>query len=89
MLHVIPQLVLRNTWSWEPGSDKPRSQEPPDRAPSRSSRPAWAMSRLYFDGNAEVLYTENETNAPRLWNYGKDGYFKDAFHDRIVQGRHR
>ena len=27
------------------------------------------MSRLYFDGNAEVLYTENETNAPRLWNY--------------------
>src|SRR5271169_5744609 len=23
MLHVIPQLVLRNTWSWEPGSEKP------------------------------------------------------------------
>ena len=24
MLHVIPQLVLRNTWSWEPGTDKPQ-----------------------------------------------------------------
>ena len=33
-----------------------------------------------------MLYTENETNAPRLWNFGQSGYFKDAFHDRIVQG---
>ena len=23
-LHLIPQLVLRNTWTWEPGSTKPR-----------------------------------------------------------------
>jgi len=24
VLHMIPQLVLRNTWTWEPGSVKPR-----------------------------------------------------------------
>ena len=35
------------------------------------------VSRLYFDGNAEVLYTENESNAPRLWNFGQD---------RLLQG---
>ena len=22
-LHLIPQLTLRNTWTWDPGSDKP------------------------------------------------------------------
>ena len=45
------------------------------------------MSRLYIDGNAQLLFTENETNAPRLWNIGGPGYFKDGFHERIVGGR--
>ncbi len=46
------------------------------------------MSRLYFEGDAELLFTENETNAPRLWNYRRaPGYFKDGFHERIVGGR--
>ena len=27
-LHLIPQLVLRNTWSWEPGSPKPALRAP-------------------------------------------------------------
>ena len=45
------------------------------------------MSRLYFDGDAELLFTENESNAPRLWNAGGPGYFKDGFHERIVGGR--
>jgi hypothetical protein len=55
------------------------------------------MSRLYVEGNADLLFTENETNAPRLWNLGAGlpgrgatgapGYFKDGFHERIVGGR--
>ena len=45
------------------------------------------MSRLYVDGQAQLLFTENETNAPRLWNIGGPGYFKDGFHERIVGGR--
>src|ERR1700678_1842756 len=85
MLHVIPQLVLRNTWSWEPGSEKPEVKAAEHGAIAIEPG-GLGVSRLYFDGNAEVLYTENETNAPRLWNFGQEGYFKDAFHDRIVQG---
>ena len=46
------------------------------------------MSCLYFDGTAELLYTENETNAPRAVEFRDAGYFKDAFHERIVDGRH-
>jgi Mannosylglycerate hydrolase MGH1-like glycoside hydrolase domain len=86
LLHLIPQLVLRNTWSWEAGSEKPELSAAGDGA--IAVEPAGlGVSRLYFDGDAEVLYTENETNAPRLWNYGRDGHFKDAFHDRIVEGQ--
>jgi hypothetical protein len=84
-LHLIPQLVLRNTWSWAPGAEKPAlravggaiSIEPAD----------WGMSHLYFDGTPVLLFTENETNARRLWNYGATGYFKDGIHERIVGGR--
>jgi hypothetical protein len=85
-LHLIPQLVLRNTWSWEAGCDKPELRAAEDGA--IAIEPAGlGASRLYFDGDAEVLYTENETNAPRLWNCGDTGYFKDAFHECIVGGQ--
>jgi hypothetical protein len=84
LLHLIPQLVLRNTWSWEPGAEKPQLSAAADGAIAVEGL---GVSRLYHDGSAEVLYTENETNSPRLWNYGKEGYFKDAFHERIVGGQ--
>ncbi|MGA2189251.1 MAG: glucosidase [Steroidobacteraceae bacterium] len=86
-LHLIPQLVLRNTWSWEPGTVKPVLRAVDDG--SIGIEPAGlGMTRLYFEGNAEVLFTENESNAPRLWNYGGPGYFKDGFHEHIVDSRH-
>jgi hypothetical protein len=85
VLHLIPQLVLRNTWTWEPGSVKPLLRaldsaidiQPDD----------LGSSRLYYDGNAQLLFTENETNAVRLWNMTGAGYYKDGFHERIVDGR--
>jgi Glycosyl hydrolase family 63 C-terminal domain len=85
VLHLIPQLVLRNTWSWEPGSLKPSLRADGDGAIAIEPAELCA-SHLYFDGDAQVLYTENETNAQRLWNCGAAGYYKDAFHERIVSG---
>ncbi len=82
-LHVIPQLVLRNTWTWRPGTVKPMLRavgtggvaiEPAD----------LGMSHWYAAGAAELLFTENESNAPLLWNLGAPGYFKDGFDRRIV-----
>jgi hypothetical protein len=87
VLHVIPQLVLRNTWSWEPGAVKPSLRKAEQEWAIAIEPKELGVSRLYFDGNAEVLYTENESNAPRLWNFGATGYFKDAFHECIVAGR--
>jgi hypothetical protein len=86
VLHLIPQLVLRNTWTWDPGSVKPLLRALDDA--SVSIEPAsLCMSRLYVDGQAQLLFTENETNAPRLWQFGGPGFFKDGFHERIVGGR--
>src|SRR6267142_2833192 len=47
---------------------------------------ALGVSRLYFDGEADLLFTENESNPQRLWNIGCPGYYKDGFHERIVGG---
>ena len=86
VLHLVPQLVLRNTWSWEPGTIKPLLRAAGDSAIGIAPAEL-GMSHLYFDGNPELLFTENETNAKRLWNYGDAGYFKDGFHERIVESR--
>jgi len=83
VLHLIPQLVLRNTWSWEPGSVKPLLRALGDGV--IGIEPATlGMSRLYFEGDAQRLFTENETNAQRLWQQSGAGYFKDGFHEHIV-----
>jgi Glycosyl hydrolase family 63 C-terminal domain len=85
-LHLIPQLVLRNTWTWEPGSVKPVLRALEDG--SVGIEPATlGMSRLYVEGRAQTLFTENDTNAPQLWNIGGPGYYKDGFHERIVNRR--
>jgi hypothetical protein len=84
-LHLIPQLVLRNTWSWEPGLDKPELRLAGTGAIAVEPG-SLGVDRWHFEGDAEVLFTENESNAPRLWNYGTAGYFKDGLHERIVGG---
>src|SRR5258708_39727226 len=85
VLHMIPQLVLGNTWRWEPGSVRPRLRAI-DGGAVAIAPAALGVSRLYFDGDADLLFTENESNPQRLWNIGGPGYYKDGFHERIVGG---
>ncbi|HEY6077394.1 MAG TPA: glucosidase [Polyangiaceae bacterium] len=86
-LRVLPQVWFRNTWSFEPTSPKPRLWAD---APGsvRLTHPELAEFNLYFAGDAELLFTENETNAPRLWGAAAGGGpYKDAFHEYVVEGR--
>ena len=40
---------------------------------------------LHVDGDAELLFTDNETNVRRLYGgEGAPGFFKDAFHEAVV-----
>jgi len=83
-LHLIPQLVLRNTWSWQPGAYKPalRAVKGVVRVDHMDMPTAYA----HCAGEVQLLFTENETNAARLWNGNAEGFFKDGFHERIVGG---
>jgi hypothetical protein len=85
-LHLLPQLVLRNTWNWESGTRKPSLTAIGD-AEVAIEPQELGMTRLHVEAGAQLLFTENESNVRRLWNSEEAGYFKDAFHDRIVGAR--
>ncbi|HTH48473.1 MAG TPA: glucosidase, partial [Candidatus Limnocylindria bacterium] len=84
-LHVLPQLWFRNTWAWKAGSAKPRLSMDAD-ASIAASHGELGDYRLSCDGSPELLFTENETNVPRLHGNELSGFFKDAFHEYVVRG---
>ena len=45
------------------------------------------VSRLYFDGSADLLYHRKTRQCAAIVEPAAEGDFKDAFHDRIVHGR--
>jgi len=94
-LHLLPHLWFRNTWSWSGAPDgmpEIRALAPTD-APHQPFRSARAVERslgemfFHVEGDAELLFTHNETNAERLWGSpSRTPYVKDAFHERVVRG---
>src|SRR5271157_3386671 len=86
-LHVLPTLWFRNTWSW--GDDVPKpllGRVDPERI--HASHPELGEYTLQCEGAAELLFTENETNASRLWGQPNPSpYVKDAFHDYVISGK--
>jgi len=90
-IHLLPSMWFRNTWSWNEGADKPSLQ--PITAPSgaawavRADHPTLGSYHLYGRQPGELLFTENETNAERLWGVPNTApYVKDAFHRRVIAG---
>ena len=83
-LRVLPTLWFRNTWSWGDDGPKPSLRAA---APGvvRAVHPELGDYWLSCDGAPELLFTENESNAERLWGQPNPSpYVKDAFHDYIV-----
>ncbi|HEU4576749.1 MAG TPA: glucosidase [Polyangiaceae bacterium] len=93
-LHVLPTIWFRNTWAWDRTGEG--HTERPELHGSETCRvtcrhPLLEEMRLYFDParQPELLFTENETNAERLYGCARRGatYRKDAFHEYVVGGR--
>jgi hypothetical protein len=90
VLHVLPTLWFRNTWSW--GDDHSPDARPRLRRAGAGTVQAWHPTlgayRLAADGDPALLFTENETNAARLFGapnhipYVKDGIHEALIHDR-------
>jgi hypothetical protein len=90
-LHLLPTLWFRNTWSWGPVpeecSTKPSITLERDGV-VRAHHDVMGDYELAYEGEAVPLFTENETNSARLYNYANGTAFaKDAFHEYVVQGR--
>lgn len=86
-LHVLPQVWFRNTWSWGYDATKPRATQ----ASAHVIELRHVHLGKYYchcDAAPTLLFCENETNVQRLYGTRKKGYFKDAFHDYVVDGRH-
>ncbi len=85
-LHVLPTLWFRNTWSWEDGEPKPIMGQIAENQ-IRASHPQLGDYTLQCEGAAELLFTENESNATRLWGQSNPSpYVKDAFHQYVISG---
>jgi hypothetical protein len=85
-LHVLPTLSFRNTWSWEKDESKPTLRQL-EKGAILASHAQLGDCTLDCEGNPELLFAENETNASRLWGQPNPSpYVKDAFHNYVVSG---
>ena len=89
-LHVLPTVWFRNTWSWGGTAPRPSLRKAGGKEGSliALSHPDLGERFLYFEGEAEPLFTENETNTERLFGApNRTPYVKDAFDNYLVHGR--
>jgi hypothetical protein len=95
-LHLLPTIWFRNTWSWgckhEGCSLKPHiTLQEQDLLLATHETLGEYVLRLGPEPNGKtprVLFTENETNAARLFGAANTSpYVKDAFHAFVTQGR--
>jgi hypothetical protein len=96
-LHLLPTLWFRNTWTW--GADagsKPGLKEKKGNGFSaitaHLSDPVFKESLadycLYCEGDAPLLFTENESNNAKLFgSENASHYVKDAFHNFLIHGQ--
>src|SRR5262249_7075235 len=85
-LHLLPTLWFRNTWSWRPGAERPVLRDA-GRGVVEAEHPTLGRRWLHCAGTPELLFTENETNARRLWSVANAGpYAKDGINDAVVNG---
>jgi hypothetical protein len=86
-LHLLPTLWFRNTWSWNRNGDKPRLSKGDSPSVVEAHHQTYGRRWLYCEGSPELLFTENETNARRLYGVENGSqYFKDGINDYIVNG---
>ena len=102
-LHILPHLWFRNTWGWtDPPGPPPVICEGPetgeticliaddtyaDRLKNLQFEYRLGRRYLYAQAGGLSLFTENETNARRLYGVpNAHRYCKDAFHRAVVNG---
>jgi Glycosyl hydrolase family 63 C-terminal domain len=90
VLHLLPSLWFRNTWSWGRDLRRPSTQRAasvPDSLCVELNHWMYGKRWLICGGQPELLFTENETNFARLFKgRNRSPYVKDAFHEYVIRG---
>jgi hypothetical protein len=87
-LHLLPTIWFRNTWSWNgDGARSSLKRADVGGTAIELNHKEYGRRLLYCEGTPELLFTENETNARRLFGNGNGTRgAKDGINDYIVGG---
>jgi hypothetical protein len=86
-LRLLPTVWFRNTWSWGEQEGRPELHlSKPGAEPAiELNHPQFGRRWLHCEGSPELLFTENETNAQRLFGFDNQRPFvKDSINDYVV-----
>jgi hypothetical protein len=95
LLHLLPTLWFRNTWSWgklpEDTPIRPEVRRSGDNAIQATHASLGTFVYLLDPASGPslngLLFTENDTNVQRLFNVpNPQPFVKDAFHEAVVHG---
>jgi hypothetical protein len=86
-IHLLPTLWFRNDWSWHAGGVRPKMSAD-GTGLIRASHAVLGDRFLHCEGEAELLFTENESNLQRVFGVpSASPYVKDSINDHVVQGK--
>ncbi|HEY7533733.1 MAG TPA: glucosidase, partial [Nitrospiraceae bacterium] len=97
VLHLLPTLWFRNTWSWQNGGSRPVLKS--IKGSKGSVIHAYHTDTLfqeslkdyylYCEGAVPLLFTENETNLAKIFGAeNRSAYVKDGINNYVVHGQH-
>jgi hypothetical protein len=87
-LDLLPTLWFRNIWSFGEKHGHPKLWRDPDfmgAAVVAAEESRYGKRWLLAEGSPELLFTENETNFQRVFNFQAGSpYVKDSFHEYVI-----
>jgi hypothetical protein len=90
-LHVLPTLWFRNQWSWHGTAARPALEQvagTPAGGVVKAVDAKLGERYLYCEGEAPLLFTENETNTQRIFGVpNRSPYVKDGINNFVVHGQ--
>src|SRR5260221_8357938 len=95
-LHLLPTLWFRNTWAWGYDDSRPVLTAEAELWPAGEAPDVRLVHAQHYElgdywlacqGAPDLLFTENETNAARLWGIqSPTAFVKDGINDTVVSG---
>ena len=86
-LHLLPQLWFRNTWSWREGTRRPGLDAADDGTIGVRSTGLRRLPPATATASRRCCSPRTRPTRRRLFGAdGANGYFKDGFHDYVVDG---